>query len=49
VNPLSKKTASRHEQALLAETNAAKQRLATVLESISDGFIALDAPGRSIS
>jgi PAS domain S-box-containing protein len=42
VKSLSNKAASRREQALLADANAAKQRLATVLESISDGFIALD-------
>ena len=42
VKPLSNRPASRRERKLLADTQAAKQRLATVLESISDGFIALD-------
>jgi PAS domain S-box-containing protein len=42
VKPLSNRPASTRERALLADTRAAKERLATVLESISDGFFALD-------
>jgi PAS domain S-box-containing protein len=42
VKPLPKKAASRRERALLAANEAANRRLATVLESISDGFVALD-------
>ena len=38
--------ASRRERALLEETRAAKERLETVLRSISDGFIALDRDWR---
>jgi PAS domain S-box-containing protein len=38
--------AFRREQALLADTQAAKQRLEAVLQSISDGFIALDGDWR---
>ncbi len=38
--------ASRRERALLDDTRAAKDRLETVLRSISDGFIALDRDWR---
>jgi PAS domain S-box-containing protein len=42
VKPLSNRPVSRRERALLADTQAATQRLSTMLESISDGYIALD-------
>ncbi len=41
-----RREAFRREQELLAEAREAKQRLATVLQGISDGFVALDRDWR---
>jgi PAS domain S-box-containing protein len=44
-----RREAFRGEQALLAESREAKQRLETVLQGISDGFIALDHDFRYVA